>query len=221
MHTSYSDGKDSVSDMIRCAIDLGYEEIGFTDHVRKTTEWIPEYLDELDARKKEFQDRIRIVAGVEVKLCDWHGRLDMQDDWYDAGLRVVAAIHRIPNEDGSSFFRKDGETPVEMLRTMWENAITGMEYNRKINCLAHPFNWESVLNFKEQNEKMIKQVVRRNPNLQIEYNVKYANSCLSDSMWRTLGNRVVIGSDSHSTEDMESRSKDLKIAHRLVYVDSI
>ena len=40
MHSVLSDGKNSYEEMIKTAIDIGLEEVGFSDHVcLKTVEW--------------------------------------------------------------------------------------------------------------------------------------------------------------------------------------
>lgn len=221
MHTSYSDGKDSMLEMIRCALEIGYEEICFTDHVRKETKWIDDYLEEINARRKEFFSKIHIIAGVETKLCNWLGGLDVPEGICDKKVRIVAAVHRIPNEDGSVFFRKDEEFPKERLAEFWKKTLDGVHYNKDIQCIAHPFNWEERLDLNIQNEKLIRKLVTENNNLQIEYNVKYDNSWLEYKTWQQLGDRVVVGSDSHSVEEMALRKRDVELAHMLIWGENL
>ena len=71
LHTNYSDGKNSPEEMIRAAISLGISNICFTDHVRKDSLWVADYINELESLKSKFKDKIRIDIGVEAKVLDF------------------------------------------------------------------------------------------------------------------------------------------------------
>ncbi len=75
-HTLYCDGKDTPRDMVLSAIEKGFDAIGFSGHSYTgfDEEWCmsPEgtkrYIDEINALKDEFSDRISILLGVEQDI---------------------------------------------------------------------------------------------------------------------------------------------------------
>lgn len=73
VHTVYSDGKDSLEDVVLSAIDKGMSEIGFSDHSytffdqsycvkREKTE---EYIAEISRLKEKYAGKIKILCGIE------------------------------------------------------------------------------------------------------------------------------------------------------------
>ncbi|HPZ75142.1 MAG TPA: PHP domain-containing protein, partial [Candidatus Pacearchaeota archaeon] len=96
LHSNYSDGQNTLEEVIICAISLGINKICFTDHVWKTSEWVEDYLNEIEYLRIKYQTNIDIIAGVEAKLLNLDGEIDLDDSLYNKKVRVVAAIHRIP-----------------------------------------------------------------------------------------------------------------------------
>ena len=72
MHTVWCDGRNTVEEMIRAAIDRGFDEIGFSSHARLpdvvegnlTPESAVEYAKEVRALAAKYADRIRVKLGV-------------------------------------------------------------------------------------------------------------------------------------------------------------
>lgn len=72
-HSKYSDGKNTLEEMVQSAIEMGCEEIGFSDHAPMTIEceWcmnekdVPSYKNEILALKEKYKDKIKIYVGVE------------------------------------------------------------------------------------------------------------------------------------------------------------
>jgi HisJ family histidinol phosphate phosphatase len=60
LHTNFSDGNDTPRDMVLTAISLGYTQITFTDHVRRDSGWLNDYILEISDLQKEFKDTIKI-----------------------------------------------------------------------------------------------------------------------------------------------------------------
>lgn len=70
IHTNLCDGRDSPEDMVRSAISLGFEQLGFSGHMDADChmEFKP-YLDEIHRLWEKYCDRIDILAGVELDTC--------------------------------------------------------------------------------------------------------------------------------------------------------
>jgi histidinol phosphatase-like PHP family hydrolase len=94
-HTTWSDGKASLADMVRGARDRGYSYVAITDHSPRIT--VTNGLDgaRLAAQRVEIAETARTVAGltilqgIEVDILE-DGTLDLPDETL-AGLDVVIA----------------------------------------------------------------------------------------------------------------------------------
>ena len=96
-HTKYSDGIDTVEEMIVAAIDIGLRTIAITDHVRKDTKWFDGYVSEIEKLKEKYSGRIKILLGFETKILNVAGGLDAKDDWFGLTDIVLGSC----NNDGA------------------------------------------------------------------------------------------------------------------------
>ena len=72
-HSKYSDGKNTLEEMVQSAIACGMKEIGFSDHAPMPfdCEWsvkeekIQDYINEALALKEKYKDQITIYLGIE------------------------------------------------------------------------------------------------------------------------------------------------------------
>ena len=98
IHTTYSDGLHTLTEMAYRAAELGYEYIGITDHskaafyangldgTRLRQQW--EEIDNLNAQLTN----IRILKGIECDILS-DGRLDYSDDVLAEFDFVIASVH--------------------------------------------------------------------------------------------------------------------------------
>ena len=91
-HSRYVDGRDRPEDMVRQAIALGCEELGFSEHAYipfdscgMTPERTEDYKREIRALKEKYAGRIRILLGVEQ---DYYSPLPTDDYEY-----VIGSVH--------------------------------------------------------------------------------------------------------------------------------
>src|SRR6266849_688513 len=104
MHTTASDGKNSIEEMAEAARKLGHEYIAITDHSKSVT--IANGLDEkrMAAHIKKLQAAnedglgIRVLAGAEVDILK-DGALDYSDELLSQFEVVVCSIHSYMNLD--------------------------------------------------------------------------------------------------------------------------
>lgn len=95
-HSTTSDGADSLADMVAAGVAAGLHTIGLSDHVRASTTWLPEYVQAVRSLRA---DGIRVSCGVEVKVLDSSGRLDLPPTLPDLDYLLVAD-HQFPGDDG-------------------------------------------------------------------------------------------------------------------------
>lgn len=93
-HTTFSDGKDSLEDVVLSAINHNVKSIGISDHsfldVCETTCKMdapdsPEYLNEIKRVKEKYKDKIAVYTGIEK---DYFSKIDSAK--YDY---VIASVH--------------------------------------------------------------------------------------------------------------------------------
>ena len=95
-HTSFCDGKDSPEEIVKAAIALGMEAIGFSGHSYTpidtsycmTLDGTVQYRAEIDRLKSVYKDRIRILCGLEL---DRFGA--PPDTVYDY---LIGSVHYVP-----------------------------------------------------------------------------------------------------------------------------
>lgn len=190
MHTTYSEGKDSLETMIGKAEALGYEYIAVTDHSRSQKvangleiETLKTQWEEIDKLSKQF--RIKILKGSEVDILR-DGNLDYPDEILKELDVVVGAVH-------SGFALPE--------RKMTERIVTALEH-RYLDILAHPsgrllgkrgpyaVNFEKIFEAAAAHGKVI------------EINSQPSRLDLNDELIlraKTFGLKFCISTDSHST----------------------
>ncbi|ACZ22177.1 PHP family phosphohydrolase, histidinol phosphatase [Sanguibacter keddieii DSM 10542] len=102
VHSTFSDDAvSSVDENLAAAVATGLTSVTFVDHVRSTTAWVPEMV--ATVRALSVSEGLEVRCGVETKLLDVHGRLDLPRDAVvgTGGLDVVlVGDHQFPGTDG-------------------------------------------------------------------------------------------------------------------------
>jgi len=98
VHSTFSD--DAVSTLeenVAAAHARGLQTLRLVDHVRQSTDWVPEYLAAVRALR--VPEGLRVLTGVEAKILDAAGTLDVPPlpDGID---RILIADHQFPGAAG-------------------------------------------------------------------------------------------------------------------------
>jgi DNA polymerase (family 10) len=105
MHSTWSDGRDSIMHMVLSSRQLGYEYVAITDHSERS--WasrkllaleIPLQRQEIDT-VRSHEPGIEILHGVEVDIMP-DGSLDFDDDTLAGFDIVLASLHDAHGHDG-------------------------------------------------------------------------------------------------------------------------
>lgn len=127
MHTTWSDGAYSLSEMIEACIAKGYEYMVITDHGQflrvangLTEERIRKQQEEIRALNAQYAE-IEILSGIEMDILP-DGSLDFDDSLLQDLDFVIASIH--------SSFSQSEEEIMKRLRTACENPY--------VHLIAHP-----------------------------------------------------------------------------------
>jgi DNA polymerase (family 10) len=191
MHTTASDGRNSIEEMGEAAKKLGYEYIALTDHSKAVT--VANGMDDkrtLAQIKKirAAQERapgIRLLAGIEVDILK-NGLLDLSNEVLAQLDVVVASIH--------SFMNLDREAMTDRILAAIENPYT--------QILAHPTGRLLLRreSFAYDVEKVL-DAAKKN-GVAVECNAYPDRLDFNDvhlRMARERGVKVVISTDAHST----------------------
>jgi putative hydrolase len=98
VHSRFSD--DAVSTLaqnVAAARQRGLRVLCLADHVRRDSAWVPGYLSAVAALRPV--PGLEVLAGVEAKILDRTGRLDLPEGAADAD-RVLIADHQFPGALG-------------------------------------------------------------------------------------------------------------------------
>jgi DNA polymerase (family 10) len=98
VHTNYSDGANTLTEMVNGARELGYKYIGITDHSKSARyahglkeEDILRQFDEIDRFNEKYTD-IKILKGIESDILK-DGSLDYEEDLLKQFDFVIASVH--------------------------------------------------------------------------------------------------------------------------------
>jgi len=98
VHTNYSDGANTLTEMVNGARELGYKYIGITDHSKSARyahglkeEDILRQFDEIDRLNEKYSD-IKILKGIESDILK-DGSLDYEEDLLKKFDFVIASVH--------------------------------------------------------------------------------------------------------------------------------
>ena len=125
MHTIWSDGRDSVEDMVGAARQLGYDYVAITDHSERALCARKLARDDIARQKAEIQTvrervgDIEVLHGIEVDIMH-DGSLDFDDEALSTFDVVLASLHDHGGHDGQRLTQRY----MEAIRHPLVNIIT-------------------------------------------------------------------------------------------------
>jgi len=99
VHSTFSDGRHTVEANAETAAERGLRRLGCVDHVRADTSWVPDFARHV--RRVAGCMPVTLEVGVETKLLDARGRLDLPPARDLTGVEAIyVADHQVPWKDG-------------------------------------------------------------------------------------------------------------------------
>jgi putative hydrolase len=207
VHTVQTDGEATVVEILRRARQKGIAGIAFTEHVRRSTTWFPDFVELVRSASHAFPE-IAIYVGCETKAMDQHGALDAGDEVLDASDLVLGSVHRFPDKHGGD---KDTAvlSPDEFAELEFRLALGMIEY-APIHVLAHPGGMYQrrygAFPEKYFRELMVASLDRKTA---IEINSSYLVDLHAFiRLCEEVNPYVSIGSDAHRLEEL-GRCRDM------------
>jgi DNA polymerase (family 10) len=206
VHTTWSDGGNSIEEMLKAAQEMGYKYLAICDHSQslkvagglsedKLSEQI-EKIKELNSKYKDFD----ILAGSEVDI-KADGSLDYPDELLKKLDIVVAAIH----------------TRFKMPRDEMTRRIIKAIQNPYVNILAHPTG--ILLGVRDAYEIDLDEILRvaKRNNVALEINAFPERLDLNDincKRAKDYGVLISINTDSHITNQLNYMTLGVSVARR-------
>jgi len=200
MHTTATDGEDTLTEMVRCAIARGLSYIAITDHGQRVT-----MANGLDKRRLLRQwgeiDRLNeslaadggppivVLKGIEVDMLE-KGGLDLPDDVLQQADWVVASLHYGQNQPRDRITARI----VEAVENPWVSVIghpTGRLINRRP---AYDVDIEALIEACARTGTFLE--INANP-WRLDLDDRHAAAA------RRAGVKLVISTDAHSTRGLE------------------
>jgi len=145
VHSTFSDGHDSLAANVAEAEALGLAELGCVDHVRVDSDWVADY--GAAVAQAQAETAVTLTCGVEAKLLDTSGRLDLPQALPGVDL-VYVADHQMPCADGPRHPRElreqiaagdlSAEAVLESLVTATANSLERRPHGQVV--IAHLFS---------------------------------------------------------------------------------
>lgn len=142
VHSTVSDGRDTLQANVDAAYARGLRALGCVEHVRRSTRWVAEYVEDVHRLRNRG---LQVTAGIEAKLLDTTGSLDMPPDGHLADL-IYVADHKLPTARGcisplmaTQMFEDGTMTVLEALEGLIDATIHAVERHPRV-VLAHLFS---------------------------------------------------------------------------------
>ena len=195
MHTTASDGKASLREMVVAAIERGLKYIAITDHSPRVSmanglgpERLRKQWSEIDRLRGEFDD-FTILKGIECDILE-KGGMDLPDEVLAEADWVIASVHYGQQQS----------------REQITDRILGALENRHVSIVAHPTG--RLIGRREPYAVDLEQVfaiAAKNGKL-MEINANPARLDLDDvaaAAAKRYGIPIVISSDAHSQKGLD------------------
>jgi putative hydrolase len=135
LHTTQTDGKADLNAIMADAAAKGLDRIAFTEHVRKDTDWFPDFAGRIRAAQAQYPT-LEVLVGCEAKALDSSGSLDVSDAIRAECDIVLGSVHRFP--DGRGGYLDFGELKAAEFAQIELELALGLLSAAPIDVLAHP-----------------------------------------------------------------------------------
>ncbi len=195
MHTTASDGKASLREMVLAAIERGHKYIAITDHSPRVSmanglnpKRLREQWDEIDRLNGEFND-FTILKGIECDILE-KGGMDLPDDVLAEADWVIASVHYGQQQS----------------REQITDRILGALENPHVSIIAHPTG--RIINRREPYavdlDAVFAAAAKRGKFMEINANpARLDLDDIAAAAAKRHGIPLVISSDAHSTGGLD------------------
>jgi DNA polymerase (family 10) len=207
MHTTASDGENSLEEMVAAAQQRGLDYIAITDHSQRvsvagglTPDRLLRQWEEIDRLNDKLAGKFLVLKSIECDILE-DGRMDLPDDVLAQADWVMASVH----------------FGIKQSREEITKRIFGAIEHPSVSAISHPTG--RLINRRPAYEVDIPAVIEHAAKYRkiLELNSSPKRLDLDDlhvRMARLAGVPIVISTDAHSTENFENLRFGVQQARR-------
>lgn len=176
----------TIQNVLRRAKEIDLETLAFTEHVRKTSDWIPKYLKEIESQVKNYQygnnSNLKVISGFEAKILA-DGSINCPEE-YSKNYFLIASFHNIYSD-----------------KKIWINALKKAIENPYVNVIGH-IAPEPTFTLENSEVDALASLIVKNRKI-VEINAKYSRPPRDwIATFNGRGVKFHLGSDAHSLQQI-------------------
>jgi putative hydrolase len=192
VHTSYNDHATpdlNVVSAVKYAESIGLRTLAFTEHVRRESNWIDSYVNEIETNNTK--PNLKLITGFEAKILR-DGSIDCPPK-YSADYFVIASFHTIYGN-----------------KEIWMNAIKNAIQNPDVDVIGH-LAPEPTFSLDKDELIEICQLLKDHGKI-VELNAKYNRPPMDWVLkFKKYNVEFHLGSDAHSLNEIGEFNRILKL----------
>jgi histidinol phosphatase-like PHP family hydrolase len=185
VHSNYNDHSSAdltVHNVVLEAEKRGLQTLAITEHVRKASDWVPEYLSEIESTKSKIKSDLQVIAGFEAKILQ-DGSIDCLEK-YSSEYFMIASFHTLYRD-----------------KQVWLNALEQAIENPYVDVIGH-LSSEPSFTLEIEEVKQLAILIVQNGKT-VELNAKYQRPPVDWIMeFKEAGVKFHLGSDAHSLHEI-------------------
>ncbi len=209
MHSKYSDGKSTIEEYINEAKKLGIKEIAITDHVWRSSDWVDEYIKEIEELREK--NDLKLLAGLEAKVVDEDGSVDVSKEDSEKVDFIMGVVHRYRPEASEPVDDSLNLDPEEAAATE-RNLTIKMLDNPNVDLIGHPSRTYYKFHYGKETpefpDKYFKDMISKANEVgkPLEYNARLPSRVRQKLLQLYLDSNLsfTLGSDSHECGKLQN-----------------
>ena len=183
VHSSYNDHSAldlTVKNALDRAAEVGLKTLAFTEHVRRSSSWVPQYIQEIKNLRESSMTNV--VIGFEAKILS-DGSIDCLEEYSEAYF-IIASFHSVYSD-----------------KKKWMDALIKTIENPHVNVIGH-LAPEPTFHIDGGEIDFIASKIVLHQKI-VEINAKYHRPPRDWILsFREKGVRFHLGSDAHSVSEI-------------------
>ena len=208
IHSSYTDGQDSIASIVKQAETMNLQTIAITDHIREDSTYFGKCLKEIEVIRTAT--KINILIGFEARIKNFCGDMDVPKDVCAKADLKIASVHRF--SIGKKIFDPNSFSKEIAQELELEISLAGIR-NKECNVLGHPGGM-CLKYFKEFPMDYYEDIILacNKHKIAFELNSAYHQDIYPDlkNLLRRHNPLIAFGSDAHNISNIGKWSVLLK-----------
>lgn len=199
MHSTWTDGKGTVEQNVQAAREFGLKQIAITDHIRRTSDYYPDYLKAIE-KFNASMDEFEVFHGFEAKVNNFNGDLDVSEENLARAQVRIISVHRFPI--GRKLIAAKAFTPDTSQDIELELSIAAIKKGG-FDIMGHPGGMSLTSHgvfSKDRFEEIVVACVDND--IAFDFNGAYHTTCAEDllDLLEKYDPKLCVASDAHRPE---------------------